>query len=374
MRLRPFNLERIQSEWEHIVKYNLSESGVEPFRIDELLTEEQIAELHNIKLGYTQTNGTEALRAAIAAPYPGAEAGQVIVTNGGAEANFLTAWWLLHENEGRGDISMMIPNYLQMQGVWAALGGNVRPFHLRVDKGRWALDIEELKSTITRETVAIALCNPNNPTGSVLTEGEMRAVADIAQDRGLWIISDEVYQGAELSGGKTPTMFDRHDRVLVNSSLSKAFGLPGLRLGWSVTPSAEVAGELWAYSDYTTICPTAISDWMATIALQPEKRAMIERRTRTIIRNNWQIMSTWLDRHGDVFDYVAPSAAAICFPRADLDMTTETFVQRLMKEKSVLVPPGEHFDMPGFIRFGYGSDPEYLKEGLSLVSEFLAEI
>lgn len=374
MKLVPFELERIQSVWEHIVKFNLSESGVEPLRVRELLTEEQCEQLLNLQLGYTQTNGTIPLRTAIALPYKDVDASQVSVTTGGAEANFLTAWWLLHEHGNTGDISMMVPNYLQIQGAWNALGGATRPFHLRMESDRWAIDLEELKTTITKKTLAIALCNPSNPCGSILSESEMQAVADIASDHNLWIISDEVYQGAELKGAKTKTMFDKHDKVIVTASLSKAFGLPGLRLGWAITPSETVATALWTYSDYTTICPSAASDWMATIALQPEKRAWIEERTKRVIRQNWDIMKKWLDVHSDAFDYVAPNAAAICFPRLKLEMSSLDFVHRLLREKSVLITAGEHFGMPGHIRLGYGCDHEYLVHALELVSEFLEEL
>jgi aspartate/methionine/tyrosine aminotransferase len=374
MKLEPFELERIQSEWEHIVKFNLSESGVEPLRIKELLSEEQIEQLLDLQLGYTQTNGTIPLRSAIALPYEGVDANQISVTNGGAEANYLCSWWLLHEHGNSGSISMMVPNYLQIQGVWKALGGTSRPFHLQMESGRWAPDIEELKETITKDTLAISVCNPNNPCGSVLNDADMRAIADLATDHGLWVISDEVYQGAELDGSKTKTMFDLHDKVIVTASLSKAFGLPGLRLGWAITPSEKIANELWAYSDYTTICPAAASDWMATIALQPEKREWIEKRTRKIVRENWSVMSAWLDDHSDVFEYIAPSAAAICYPRLKIEMTSLDFVHQLMKEKSVLITAGEHFGLPGHIRLGYGCHHEYLKSALELVSEFLTEL
>lgn len=373
MNLEPFDLERIQSEWEHLVKYNLSESGVEPLSVEELLTPEQIKEMPTTKLGYTQTNGTIPLREAISHPYSvGAES--ILGTNGGAEANFVVSWWLLHEIRRSGEILLMTPNYMQIQGVWRALGGRVVPFHLRMGRDRWSVDHEELKAGVSKNTIAITVCNPNNPCGSIMDEAEMKLVADLAADHGLWVISDEVYQGAELNGIKTESMFERYEKVLVTASLSKAFGLPGLRLGWIVTPSEDIASQLWAYSDYTTICPSALSDWMATIALQPKQRRALEQRTRGIVNKNWPILKKWMESHPDVFEYIPPQAAAICFPKTTLPTTTLQFVLRLLEDKSVLITAGEHFGVPGHLRLGYGGESDYLESALSLISEMIGEL
>ena len=370
MKLETFELERIQSEWEHLVRYNLSESGVEPLSVSELLTETQIEEMLDVKLGYTQTNGTIPLREAIARPFSlGPE--HILATNGGAEANFLVTWWLLNEVDRAGEVLVMTPNYMQIQGVLNALGGRAIPFHLRMQDHRWSIDSEELKSKVSGSTIAIAVCNPNNPTGSILTEEEMQFISDLAQEHNLWVISDEVYQGAEHRGKRTPSLFGRHEKVFVTASLSKAFGLPGLRLGWVVAPSEDVASQLWAYSDYTTICPSALSDWLATIALQPEVRQRLESRTHGIVNRNWGILKSWMDSYENVFEYVAPLAAAICFPRARLPMSTLDFVRRLLNEKSVLVTPGEFFGVPGHLRLGYGCERDYLESALRTISELL---
>ncbi len=373
MNLETFELERIQSEWEHLVKYNLSESGVKPLSVSEFLSPGQVEDLLKIPLGYTQTNGTIPLREAISLPFPvGAES--VLVTNGGAEANFLVSWWLLKEINPAGKILLMTPNYMQIQGVWKALGGSVVPFRLMMGRNRWEVDLEGLKAGLSKDVIAIAVCNPNNPCGSILDSQEMKAIADIAEDNSLWVISDEVYQGAELDGNKTPSMFDLHEKVFVTASLSKAFGLPGLRLGWAITPSEKIANELWAYSDYTTICPSALSDWLATIALQPDTRKMLETRTHRIVNKNWPLLRDWMDSHGETFDYLAPQAAAICFPRINLSITSLEFVHRLLREKSVLLTPGEHFGVAGHLRLGYGCEADYLSGALDLVSEMLSEL
>jgi aspartate/methionine/tyrosine aminotransferase len=169
-------------------------------------------------------------------------------------------------------------------------------------------------------------------------------------------------------------MHDRYDKTIITSSLSKAYGLPGLRVGWAICPSNQVAKELWTYSDYTTICPSKVSDWLATLALKPEVQAKIEKRTRGVIRDNWSIMKRWLDSHSGLLEYISPSAAAICFIKQNTGISSLELVTRLMKEKSVLIAPGEYFEMPGFIRIGFGSKKEYLKQALGRISELLTSL
>ncbi len=375
VRLKPFELERMQSENEHHVEFNLSESGVEPLRIRELLDTPDLQEqLLDIQLGYSQTNGTKPLREAISHYYPGSTADHIVATNGGAEANFLVSWWLFQEHPDKRDFVFMVPNYMQIGGIWRNMGVDVKSFNLRMIGGKWAPDIEQLKSIVTKKTGAITICNPNNPTGAIIEKHDLKAIADIAADNDAWLVADEIYRGAELQPEKAPSIHGMYEKTLITSSLSKAYGLPGLRLGWIACPSEQVATELWTYSDYTTICPSKTSDWLATLALNPKVQAKIEKRTREVVKTNWAIMKKWLDSHADVFEYVAPSAAAICFIKQKTGLSSYDFVVRLMKEKSVLISPGEHFEVPGYLRIGFGTEPKYLEPALARISELLHEL
>jgi len=371
MRLEPFELERIQSEWEHVIDINLTESGVEPLTISDLIPDKETQrKLIETKLGYSQTNGTMPLREAISGMYQGADVNNVLVTNGGAEANFLVIWNLLHEHDAK-EIVVMLPNYMQIPGIVKGLNGVVNPFHLKMEKGEWILDLEELKSAISKKTKAIAICNPNNPTGATFGPTYLKAIAEIAADAHLWVISDEIYQGAELEGNPTPTMFEYYDKVIVTNSLSKAYGLPGLRLGWIICSVKSHVADLWAYSDYTTICPTKLSDTLATIALQPKLRKKILERTSRIVKKHWSILREWLDERSGTFEYVAPKAAAICFPRHNLCVSSLELTTRLLKEKSLLIIPGEHFGMPMHLRIGFGYEEDHLNAGLSRLDEMI---
>ncbi len=375
MKLKPFFLERIQSKWEHIVDINLTESGVLPLSVKELVPDEtERNRILNTPIGYSQTNGTIPLREAIAGMYAGASADNVLVTNGGAEANFLTIWNLLYESDNRRQVVMMQPNYNQISGMSPALGGIVTPYYLEMRHGEWVPDVESLKEQVSKETLVITVCNPNNPTGAVIKPIHLKAITEIAADCDTWILSDEVYQGTELNGVETPSMFKQYKKVIVTNSLSKAYGLPGLRLGWIVAHDEEHIESLWTYSDYTTICPSIISDKLATIALQPGKRSELINRATKIVRQNWATMQNWLDTHDEIFEYVAPMAASICFPKHNLPLSSLEFVERLRREKSVLIAPGEHFGMEKHLRIGFGHSEEELTRGLSLIDEMIENL
>jgi len=369
MRLEPFAMERFQSIWEHQVAWNLAESGVEPLRLEELAMNAADREaLLREPLAYTQTNGTLELRRFIADRYAGAGPQHIQVTNGGAEANFITLVHLV----GPGDeIVMMTPNYMQAPGVARALGAVVREWPLRMqdDGTRWALDFDALESSVTPNTKVIFICTPNNPTGCRLTEAELDRLGAIAARAGAWVISDEIYRGAELDAVESPGMWGRSDRVIITAGLSKAYGLPGLRIGWVAAPPA-VTEALWAVHDYTTIAPGALNDRLARIALSPPGRDRLLARTRGIIRANYPIVRACLEKR-KLFSHVAPDAGAIAFVKYEHAINSTVLVERLRVEQSVLVVPGDHFAMDGYLRIGFGSHPEHLKGALQRIGELM---
>jgi histidinol-phosphate/aromatic aminotransferase/cobyric acid decarboxylase-like protein len=169
----PFTMEAMMSEWENVVEYNLSESGVYPITVRELVDDPgELERLLNLGLDYSQTNGTPELRQRICALYPGSTPDNVLVTNGASEANFLAVWTLLEPGD---ELVMMLPNYMQIWGIARSMGITVKPFHLREERG-WAPDMDELAAAVTDKTKMIAVCNPNNPTGRILAESEMVAI------------------------------------------------------------------------------------------------------------------------------------------------------------------------------------------------------
>ena len=374
MKLETFEMERLQSNWEHRVAWNLAESGVHPLRVEELAeSEADRTALLAQPLGYPQTNGTVELRTLISSMYPGANAEHVQVTNGGSEANCIT---LMHLVERGDDVIVMMPNYMQVRGLARGLQANVHHWHLVEDSTtgvpRWRTDLDRLRALVTSRTRAIFLCNPNNPTGARLTATELDEICAIAARHGAWIVSDEIYRGAELDGVETATMWGRYQRVIVTSGLSKAYALPGLRVGWLVAPPDTVA-DLWGLHDYTTFAPGAISDRLACVALAPARRTLLLARTRGILRTNYPAVKRWIERR-PALSHIPPEAGAITLVRYAHKINSTVLMERIRDEHSVLLVPGDHFEMDGYFRLGFGCDPELLLPALEHVGEVLDKI
>jgi aspartate/methionine/tyrosine aminotransferase len=279
---------------------------------------------------------------------------------------------LCHLIEPGDDVIVMVPNYMQAPGLARGLGANVRPWPLAGGEaeGRWRPDLDVLESMVSPRTRAVLICNPNNPTGACFTSGEIDTICRIAGRVGAWILSDEIYRGAELEGGETPTAWGRYERALVTSGLSKAYGLPGLRIGWVVGPPATIEA-LWGVHDYTTIAPGALSDRLARIALAPGRRERLLARTRGMIRANYPLVRKWIERRAPALSHVPPQAGAIVFIRYTYRINSTALTDRLRQEQSVLVVPGDHFNMDGYLRIGFGSDPAHLVSSLDRVGETL---
>jgi aspartate/methionine/tyrosine aminotransferase len=368
MQIEIFELERVQSLWENHVEYNLTESGVHPYTLNELLDEESVAALANLRLGYGQTNGSIPLRESIAALYPGAGSDNLLVTNGSAEANFVATWSTLDDGD---EIVYMVPNYLQIRGISRAMGVTVRPLSLRAELG-WQPDLDELDALVTPRTKVIAVCNPNNPTGMTLSGEAMAAVVAAAPRCAAWLFVDEVYRGAELNGEDSASFWGRYDRVVVTGGLSKAYALPGLRLGWLLGPEAFIEAA-WARTDYTSIAPGILSDEVAQAALQAPLRARILERNRSLLRDNLTSLQGWMAEQPVEMTLTAPKAGGMAFVRYGLEMNSTELTTRLRKEKSVLVVAGDCYGMDGYLRIGFGAEPEYLRRGLARIGEFLSE-
>lgn len=369
---QPFLMERMMSKFEQEVEYNLSESGVHPVLLSELLADDPdyINHLLATDLNYPHVNGTPELRENIAALYNGAAVDNVLVTVGAAEGNYITMRTLLSAGD---EIVIMLPNYMQIWGIAKNHGLKVKTFRLR-EENSWAPNLDELNEAVTANTKIIAVCNPNNPTGRILTEAEMDAIIATAERMGVWIMADEVYSGAErVTDEQSPSFYGRYDRVLAMGSLSKAYGLPGLRIGWAIGP-ADTLDDIWARHEYTTISATMLSNKLATIALSPEVRPRLIQRARDFIRKGYLVLQQWMDSHGDTFSLTPPQAAAISFVRYHLNINSTVFTERLCKEKSVFIVPGDHFGMDHFVRISFGLPHDYLVPALDRIHELIMEL
>ena len=362
MKIDQFQMERMQSTWENVVEMDLSESGVRPVSLRELgemgLDLESILET---PLSYSQSNGTIPLRESLAATYPGATPDNLEVTNGTSEANYLLALALIRPGD---EVAFQVPNYMQYWGLPKSLGARVNTFRLRIDAD-WEPDWEEFERAVNPRTRLVYLSNPNNPSGSVLSAEAMRRIVDRCDRVGAYLLADEVYQGAEIRGPRTPSFWGMSDRVIVTSGLSKAYGIPGVRIGWIAGPK-EVAAECWTQHDYITIAPNKLSDMVARAAVANRER--LYARTRAILQQNVPILREWAESFGGFLTFREPRAGALCLVRYASPTPSYPLCERIRANQSVLIVPGAFLGLEGFLRIWLGGKPEFLREGLRRIA------
>ena len=360
MKIDQFEMERMQSTWENVVEMDMSESGVRPVTLREMAEMGlDLDAILNMPLGYSQSNGTIPLRESLAEIYSGATADHIEVTNGTSEANYLLALTLLREGD---EVAFEVPNYMQYGGLPKSCGALVRRFRLRIDRD-WEPDWDEFDGAVNEKTRLVYISNPNNPSGSVLSEDAMWRIVRRCEAAGAYLLADEVYLGAEIHCERTRSFWGMSDRVIVTSGLSKAYGILGVRIGWIVGPK-DVVGECWGQHDYLTIGPNKISDAVARVAVKAENREKLYARTRAILQHNLPIVREWAAGFGGLLTFREPRAGALCLMRYHSDTPSYELCERIRVNQSVLIVPGVHLGLEGFIRLWLGGKPEFLSEGL----------
>ena len=370
MAIEIFEMERMQSTWENVVDYDMSESGVLPLTLRELVAMGfDLDAFLDVPLGYSQSNGTIELRQRLAAHYPAATIDHIEVTNGTSEANYLLGLALLRQGD---EVAVEVPNYMQMPGVARSLGADVRTFRLRQDAG-WEPDWDEFEQAVTPRTKLLYLSNPNNPTGAVLSAEAMRRIAQRCDETGTWLLADEVYLGAEVEGPRTQSFWGMGERVVVTSGLSKAYGIPGVRVGWLAGPPS-VAAACWAQHDYITIGPNKMSDRIAQVAVEPQNRERCYSRTRQILRHNLPIARAWIEGLGEQLTWREPQAGAIALLKYRGGTPSLELAERVRTNQSTLIVPGSHVGLEGYLRIWLGGSEDFLREGLRRIGAELASL
>lgn len=371
-KFQPFQVEQFLSELEHGVVYNFSESGVHPMSLQGLvdLADIDVGQLMTTLIDYPQVNGKHSLRETIAGFYPGASAEGVMITVGATEANTLVVNTLLQPGN---NVVCFRPTYEQISGNATNQGNEVRWVDL-VEAEGWAIDVDALDRAVDNNTRIIHVVNPNNPTGRVLSASDRARIVAAADRVGAWIVADEVYAGTEREGDtETPSFWGSTDRVLIVNSMSKAYGLPGLRLGWLVGP-ADFIEKAWRRHEYASIAASILSMELADNALAEPARSKLKARARRLIRTGFDLLSQELGRHQGVFDVVPPQASAMSFVRFNLPISSEEFSMRLLREKDLLVIPGARFGVEGHFRFSSALPEDHLRAGLARLNDLTGDI
>lgn len=369
---QPFVLENYLSDNEQNVDFNFSESGVHPLTLGRLLefAGRDADSLQEVVLDYPEVRGREALREKIAALYPDAAAENVLVTVGASEANHLVASTLLEPGD---TIVAMQPGYRQLSGNALNRGIEVRSLPL-VESDGWSLDTDALTQVVTTGTRLISVINPHNPTGHILSEAERGAIVDAASRVGAWIVADEVYAGTERGDAPpTPTFWGGYEQVIAINSMSKAYGLPGLRTGWLVAPT-ELVAPLWRRHEYATISATMLGNVLTDIALDESVRPQLTARARGLINRGFDVLMRELGKREGVYTVVPPQASAMCIVRYDLPVPSREFVDRLVADYSTLVVPGDCFGLDRHFRFSSALSEDYLIEGISRINSLVDDV
>ena len=369
MQFQNFELEYFQSQFERTVEYNLADSSVKCLSTREWLNDEEVEQLLNTGLFYPEVNGTGLLRERIAALYHGASASNVLVTVGAAQANCMVVSTLLEPGD---EVIVISPGYRQVWGLAKNLGCNVKELQLLPEEN-WRLNLDRLAAMATDKTRLIAIVNPNNPTGTVLTPDEMKQVVEICARTGAWLHADEVYRGTEFNGVETPSFWGQYDKLICTNSLSKACGLSGLRIGWAVA-SPQMIEELWRRHEYAVIAAAGPSMTLAEIALQPAKRAMLLQRQRELSRKGHASLERWIAQQEGRFSLHKPAATSIAFVRYHFDMPSVELADQIRKKASVLVAPGAYLGTEHHLRITVGYDGEKVETALERINTAIAEL
>jgi aspartate/methionine/tyrosine aminotransferase len=366
MKVATFALERWMSRWEMEVEYDIAESGVYPLTtrdVINLLPEAGRAKaldaLLDLRQGYTEARGTRALRETLASVYEQTTADNILVTTGAIEANYLIFNTLLEPGD---HVVAVYPAYQQLYAVAEAIGCEVSRWELRPEND-FRYDLNELERLVRPETKMVVVNTPHNPTGAMLTSDELDTVYVLAGSVGAWLLCDEAYRWLDLPGQPpmAPPIRNRAGHGISVGTMSKPFGLPGLRIGWMAGPE-EVVAACWGSRDYISLSPARLSDALAMIAIQHRDAIII--RNQAIAAENLATASEWFAENADLVSWTPPKAGLLALMKYDLDIPSHDLSDRLAGEYSVMLAPGSAFGYEGYLRIGIGQRPDLFREGL----------
>ncbi|MDQ3443558.1 MAG: aminotransferase class I/II-fold pyridoxal phosphate-dependent enzyme, partial [Chloroflexota bacterium] len=314
MKIERFELERWMTRWELDVDYDICESGILPLSLGELYTligpgpaSELEALITSMPQSYSEARGTLALRSVLANTYTDVTPDDVLVTTGAIEANFLVFNALLNPGD---HVVAVSPAYQQLHSVPRAIGAEVDLWDVSVDGGGFAYDLERLEELLRPDTRMIVINTPHNPTGAILDSDQLNRVLELARERDAWVLSDEAYRWLEHPGAEklVEPARNRYEKAVSVGTMSKPFGMPGLRIGWFAA-NAEVANRAWGLRDYVSLSPSKISDEVARVAI--EHREAILPRNGKIMQENLQFARSWFAEHADLASWSEPRAALL---------------------------------------------------------------
>lgn len=368
MQIPPFKLERYFARYEFSTRYLLCSSDIESVTIQDLIDLEPGAEerFKQLWLGYTESSGAPSLRQAISQIYSGITPDQILVHSGAEEAIFIFMSSVLKQGD---HVIVHWPCYQSLFEVAKSIGCEVSTWQAREEDG-WALDLNELKAKLQPNTRAVVINTPHNPTGYLMEKAEYLTLNQICEDRGILLFSDEVYRESEFDTDlRLPSACEINPSAVSLGVVSKTYGLPGLRIGWIVTQNTDVYQRMAAFKDYTSICNSAPSEFLAELALR--HREILVKRNLMLLKDNLALLDDFFQTYSDLFRWVKPKAGSIAFPRL-LKGEVEPFCHELVTRQGVLLLPGTLFDDGGnHFRIGFGR--KNLPEAVNQLRKFILQ-
>jgi len=340
--LPDFRLEVHLGRWEFHARHHLTASDAQTLTVGELLAlggDEAREALDALPLTYGPTWGTDALREAVAATY-GAVAPEDVLTFAGAEE---AMFWALQELVGPGEHAIVtVPNYQSMESVTLATGAEVSGLALRPYES-WALDLDALEALLRPTTRLVAVNFPNNPTGALPDRETFARLVALCEEREIRLLSDEVYRGLELDPARTlPQAADLSPTALSLGVMSKAYGLPGLRIGWLACRDRALLERLERRKHYTSICNAGPSELLAAVALRHGDA--IRARNRAIVARNLPVFDAFFAAWAPDFDWEHPQGGCVAFPRYRGEEGVEVLCRELVEEAGVVLLPASIYD------------------------------
>jgi aspartate/methionine/tyrosine aminotransferase len=370
LKIPDFELERWKAKRVVPGVVDLTETGLpEPLRLRDIFSEDIL----DLRMDYASIYGNETLRQEIAELYSGMDKDNVLVTSSTSESNMIQTNLVVNNGD---TVLLQVPSFMQIPGLVEANGVRIVKYTLQPENN-FEFDLDAFNECVTNKTRVFAFNFPNNPTGRVLSKEQIRAICEIAKDHDAWIIADEVYRGIEFEGPFSPSFAEYYDKAVVSSSVSKVFGLAGLRVGWMVGPK-DIVEKGSAYKEYTTLGGSILSEELASRVLENRMRQKLIERGRKLVRESFAVFDNWMSENSDFLSYVKPKFGVIALVKHRLNTTSSEFCTKLHDEKKIaVVPCDECFpdirDGKHYLRMSYCHPPTLLRDALEKVSQTMEQ-
>ena len=371
MIVEQFGVEDWMDRYEEGARYNITDTCAKPLTLDELFSitgEDRNAFMEALfqrEQTYGPIWGSPVLKEKISSLYEQVKPDEILTEHGATGGNQHIFFSLIRPGDR---VIAFTPSYQQFYSAPRSLGAQVTVLHLRRENG-YMPDLDELRKAAARGVRMICLNNPNNPTGSLIPKDMMEEIVDIARNAGAYLFCDEVYAGvSQKDGDECLSVADLYEKGIATGSMSKAFSLAGLRLGWLATRDREALAQFRRVRDYDLVSCSLFDEAVAALALSHKEKILD--RNREIVRHNLPILEKWVAGEEGIF-FVKPKAGTMALVYYDRDISSRLFCHRMYYETGAFNVPGDCFDEPHSFRVGYAHDPEMLKKGLAAVSEFL---